>query len=287
MYFNHQLHYSVSSTASSVRERLFFFLDLFYFQSIENSVDNFVGTERETERENTSKTKAVLRRFSDSLVNFLLEWGQPHTFPFAYRFFLRQSFFWDFLHVKRCNLSTCVQWIFKQTRARLHIQEWNCNEIWRKYKRSIVMPLSIPPRIPRPLRGRARGRGEGEGESHNRESSSSFWSHLLPLLGDVSELLLDGVAIDVDEAEGFGGGSGETAPFGWIPSAGGVPHAVQAGSLDPFNGLLDGVETVQKSRVGLSEGDVQQLFVVALVLNHFKISRGWSEENHFGWSKVA
>jgi len=98
MYFNHQLHYSVSSTASSVRERLFFFLDLFYFQSIENSVDNFVGTERETERENTSKTKAVLRRFSDSLVNFLLEkWGQPHTFRFAHRFFLRQSFFlWIF-----------------------------------------------------------------------------------------------------------------------------------------------------------------------------------------------
>jgi len=146
---------------------------------------------------------------------------------------------------------------------------------------------TIPPRIPRPLRGRARGRGEGEGESHNRESSSSFWSHLLPLLGDVSELLLDGVAINVDEAEGFGGGSGESAPFGWIPSAGGVPHAVQAGSLDPFNGLLDGVETAQKSRVGLSEGDVQQLFVVVLVLNHFKVSRGWSEENHFGWSKVA
>jgi len=72
------------------------FLDLFYFQSIENSVDNFVGTERETERENTSKTKAVLRRFSDSLVNFLLEWGQPHTFPFAYRFFLRQSVFFLF-----------------------------------------------------------------------------------------------------------------------------------------------------------------------------------------------
>jgi len=275
MYFNHQLHHSVSSTASSVRERLFFFLDLFYFQSIENSVDNFVGTERETERENTSKTKAVLRRFSDSLVNFLLEWGQPHTFPFAHRFFLRQSFFF-------CT-SKGVRWIFKQTRARLHTQEWNCNEIWRKYKR---FP-SIPPRIPRPLCGRARGRGEGEGESHNRESSSSFWSHLLPLLGDVSELLLDGVAIDVDEAEGFGGGSGESAPFGWIPSAGGVPHAVQAGSLDPFNGLLDGVETAQKSRVGLSEGDVQQLFVVVLVLNHFKVSRGWSEENHFGWSKVA
>jgi len=124
------------------------------------------------------------------------------------------------------------------------------------------------------LCGRARGREEGEGESHNRESSSSFRSHLLPLLGDVSELLLDGVAINVDEAEGFGGGSGESAPFGWIPSAGGVPHAVQAGSLDPFNGLLDGVETAQKSRVGLSEGDVQQLFVVVLVLNHFKVSRG-------------
>jgi len=116
------------------------------------------------------------------------------------------------------------------------------------------------------------GRGKESHIINIIKSSRRF--HLLPLLGDVSELLLDGVAIDVDEAEGFGGGSGETAPFGWIPSAGGVPHAVQAGSLDPFNGLLDGVETVQKSRVGLSEGDVQQLFVVALVLNHFKISRG-------------
>merc|ERR1712212_417197 len=33
-----------------VRERLVFFLDLFYFQSIENSVDNFVGTERDRKR---------------------------------------------------------------------------------------------------------------------------------------------------------------------------------------------------------------------------------------------
>jgi len=97
MYFNHQLHYSVT-TASSIRERLFFFFWIcFIFNPSKIPSTIFVGTERETERENTSKTKAVLRRFSDSLVNFLLEWGQPHTFRFAHRFFLRQSgFFWIF-----------------------------------------------------------------------------------------------------------------------------------------------------------------------------------------------
>jgi len=288
MYFNHQLHYSVSSTASSVRERLFFFLDLFYFQSIENSVDNFVGTERETERENTSKTKAVLRRFSDSLV-WISCWngGNPTHFVLPIASFQGKVCFLFIF----CTSKVVKYWRAYDEYSNRHAPDYIFkNGIATRYGGNIKdlswFP-SIPPRIPRPLRGRARGRGEGEGESHNRESSSSFWSHLLPLLGDVSELLLDGVAINVDEAEGFGGGSGESAPFGWIPSAGGVPHAVQAGSLDPFNGLLDGVETAQKSRVGLSEGDVQQLFVVVLVLNHFKVSRGWSEENHFGWSKVA
>jgi len=223
-----------------------------------------------------------------SRVNFLLEWGQPHTFPFAHRFFIRQCFFIWFSWTSKGVIYRRAYNEYSNRHAPDYIFK---NGIATRYGGNIKdlsswFP-SIPPRIPRPLRGRARGREEGEGESHNRESSSSFRSHLLPLLGDVSELLLDGVAINVDETEGFGGGSGESAPFGWIPSAGGVPHAVQAGSLDPFNGLLDGVETAQKSRVGLSEGDVQQLFVVVLVLNHFKVSRGWSEENHFGWSKVA
>merc|ERR1719348_2109562 len=39
-------------------------------------------------------------------------------------------------------------------------------------------------------------------------------------LRDVSELLLDGVSVDIDEPEGLGGGSGKSAPLGRVPSPG-------------------------------------------------------------------
>jgi len=114
------------------------------------------------------------------------------------------------------------------------------------------------------------------------------WSiSLLPLLRDVSKLLLDGVAIDVDEAEGLGGGSGESAPFGRVPTAGSAPHAVQAGSLDSLDGFLDGIQAVQKSAVRLRKRDVQQLFVVVFVLNNFEVGSGGSEENHFRILEMA
>merc|ERR1711955_104494 len=45
-------------------------------------------------------------------------------------------------------------------------------------------------------------------------------------LGDVSELLLDGVSVDIDEPEGLGGGSGKSAPLGRVPSPGCVPDGV-------------------------------------------------------------
>jgi len=139
MYFNHQLHYSVSSTASSMREIVF--LDLFYFHSIENSVDNFVGTERDRKRKHI-KTKAVLRRFSDSLANFLLEWGQPRI-SFCPLFFLRLSFY--FVFVKSCKILTNVRWIFKRTRqitcSRMELQR----DMEEKYKRSILIRLDSTP----------------------------------------------------------------------------------------------------------------------------------------------
>ena len=49
--------------------------------------------------------------------------------------------------------------------------------------------------------------------------------------GDVSELLLDAVAINVLEGEGPRGGSGQTAPLGGVPTGWHRPHRVHAGSL--------------------------------------------------------
>jgi len=116
--------------------------------------------------------------------------------------------------------------------------------------------------------------GEG-GENYPR---------LLPVvrLGDVSELLLDGVSVDVGETEGLRGGGGQTAPLGRVPTAGGAPHRVHGGSLDLVDGLLDGVKAVHESRIRLRKGDVQQLSVVVFVLNNFKVGVGRCEEHHFG-----
>merc|ERR1711931_40031 len=74
-------------------------------------------------------------------------------------------------------------------------------------------------------------------------------------LGDVSELLLEGVSVDIDEPEGLGGGSGKSAPLGRVPSPGCVPDGVQARGLDLLDRLLDGVKASQKRRVGLRKCD--------------------------------
>jgi len=101
-------------------------------------------------------------------------------------------------------------------------------------------------------------------------------------LGDVSELLLDGVSVDIDEPEGLGGGSGKSAPLGRVPSPGCVPDGVQARGLDLLDRLLDSVKASQKRRVGLRKCDVQQLLVVVFVLNHFEVRGAGSEKHHFG-----
>merc|ERR1711872_372865 len=101
--------------------------------------------------------------------------------------------------------------------------------------------------------------------------------------GDVSELLLDIVAIDVLEVEGLSGGSGQTAPLSRVPAGGHRPHRVHAGSLNFFDGFLDGIEAVQQSRVRLAEADVQQLLVVTLVLHQGKVGSFVSEEHHLDW----
>jgi len=110
-------------------------------------------------------------------------------------------------------------------------------------------------------------------------------NYLFPVVrfGDVSELLLDIVAIDVLEVEGLRGGSGKTAPLSRVPTGGHRPHRVHAGSLNFFDGFLDGVEAVQQSRVRLAEGDVQQLPVVTLVLHQGKVGGFVSEEHHLDW----
>jgi len=101
--------------------------------------------------------------------------------------------------------------------------------------------------------------------------------------GDVSELLLDAVAINVLEVEGPRGGSGQTAPLGGVPTGWHRPHRVHAGSLNFFDGFLDGIEAVQQSRVRLAEADVQQLSVVTLVLHQGKVGSFVSEEHHLDW----
>jgi len=112
-------------------------------------------------------------------------------------------------------------------------------------------------------------------------------SLLLPLLGDVSELLLDGIAVDIGEAEGLRGGSRQSAPLRRVPTARSVPHRVQAGSLDFLDRLLDGIQASQKSRIWLGKGDVQQLSVVVFVLHNFEVSGIGSEKNHFVVLKMA
>lgn len=172
------------------------------------------------------------------------------------------------------------------TRQITNSKDWNCNErkgeveeIWSNIETPLPSPLE---------RMMAKGSPTITLYSHmttGHVTTGPVTGHinpLLPLLGDVSELLLDGVAIDIDEAEGFGGGSGESAPLGWVPTARGSPHAVHAGSLDLLHALLDGIETFQKSRVRVGKGDVQQLSVVVLVLHHLEVSSLGSEENHFG-----
>merc|ERR1719209_1865622 len=101
-------------------------------------------------------------------------------------------------------------------------------------------------------------------------------------LGDVSELLFDGISVDIDEPEGLRGGSGKSAPLGRVPSPGGVPDGVQARGLDLLDRLLDSIKAGQKCRVGLRECDVQQLLVVVFVLNNFEVRGVGSEKHHFG-----
>jgi len=101
-------------------------------------------------------------------------------------------------------------------------------------------------------------------------------------LGDVSERLLDGVSVNVDEPEGLGGGSGKAAPLCRVPSSRRVPDGVQARGLDLLDRLLDSVKAGQECRVGLRKCDVQQLLVVVFVLNHFEVRSGGSEKHHFG-----
>merc|ERR1712002_1379699 len=166
---------------------------------------------------------------------------------------------------------------------RLQIQEWNCNEIESGEEGKLFSKLSHPPkkRMHPSFFFFFKNACILSWEIHASVQKRERWSiSLLPLLCDVSKLLLDGVAIDVDEAEGLGGGGGESAPFGRVPTAGSAPHAVQAGSLDSLNGLLHGIQAVQKSAVRLRKRDVQQLFVVVFVLNNFEVGSGGSEENH-------
>merc|ERR1712212_1471335 len=107
-------------------------------------------------------------------------------------------------------------------------------------------------------------------------------SHAVVRLGDVSELLLDSVSVDIDEPEGLRGGSGKSAPLGRVPSPGGVPDGVQARGLDLLDRLLDSIKAGQKCRVGLRKCDVQQLLVVVFVLNNFEVRGVGSEKHHFG-----
>jgi len=83
--------------------------------------------------------------------------------------------------------------------------------------------------------------------------------------------------------EGPRGGSGQTAPLGGVPTGWHRPHRVHAGSLNFFDGFLDGIEAVQQSRVRLAEADVQQLSVVTLVLHQGKVGSFVSEEHHLDW----
>jgi len=123
-----------------------------------------------------------------------------------------------------------------------------------------------------------------EKKKEGKDGVMSADGRLFPVigLGDVSELLLDGVAVDVVETEGLGGRGGQTAPLGRVPTAGGGPHRVHAGSLNLVDRFLDGIKAVHERRIRLREGDVQQLPVVAFVLNEFEVGVGRSEEYHFG-----
>jgi len=104
---------------------------------------------------------------------------------------------------------------------------------------------------------------------------------LIVRLGDVSELLLDRFAVDVDETEGSGRRGRQSTPLERIPTGRSAPHRVQARFLNLRHGLLNGVETLQESTVRLGKSDVQQFSVVAFVLDQFKIHRIWSVKNHF------
>merc|ERR1712002_921055 len=117
-----------------------------------------------------------------------------------------------------------------------------------------------------------------------RSMTSRRTDRSLPVvrLGDVSERLLDGVSVNVDEPEGLGGRSGKAAPLRRVPSSRRVPDGVQARGLDLLDRLLDGVKAGQECRVGLRKCDVQQLLVVVFVLNHFEVRSGGSEKHHFG-----
>jgi len=124
---------------------------------------------------------------------------------------------------------------------------------------------------------------ETERLKKKKEKKKRFDLFSVVRFGDVSELLLDAVAIDVLEVEGPRGGSGQTAPLGGVPTGGDSPHRVHAGSLNFFDGFLDGIEAVQQSRVRLAEADVQQLPVVTLVLHQGKVGSFVSEEHHLDW----
>jgi len=92
----------------------------------------------------------------------------------------------------------------------------------------------------------ARQRERESERTKNREDSRRRVLASFPVVGfgDVSELLLDGVSVNILEVKGFGGGGGESAPFGRVPTGWNGPHRVHAWGLNFLDGFLDRVETV-------------------------------------------
>jgi len=102
MYFNHQLHYSVSSTASSTRER-FFFLDLFYFQSIENSVDNFCWYGKRDRKRKHIKNESCPTTFLRQSREFLAGMGATPHISSCLSFLSKAKFFF-------CTSKGVIHW---------------------------------------------------------------------------------------------------------------------------------------------------------------------------------
>jgi len=136
MYFNHQLHYSVSSTASSMREIVF--LDWFVLFSFHRKFRRQFCWYGKRQKEKTYQNESCPTTFLRQSREFLAGMGAtPHFL------FLRQSFY--FVFVKSCKILTYVKWIFKRTRqitcSRMELQR----DMEEKYKRSILIRLDSTP----------------------------------------------------------------------------------------------------------------------------------------------